>query len=105
MFCKFLKDKMGLYRRDLNRPRGMRNAYLNLGMALHAVMDSTSPVHRGFQMWDSSQIEFHGPHKFGPINRPNTREDIDVAPHYADQTHRLMRDLMNGQLPADCDCQ
>lgn len=28
-------------------------AYFELGMALHPIMDSTSPSHEGFQIWDS----------------------------------------------------
>jgi len=31
-------------------------AYFHLGMALHPVMDSTSPTHSGFQIWDGIMV-------------------------------------------------
>lgn len=37
-----------------------RDAYNTLGFALHPVMDSTSPVHSGFQSWRSRDFYKHG---------------------------------------------
>lgn len=37
-----------------------RDAYNTLGFALHPVMDSTSPVHSGFQLWKPRDFYKHG---------------------------------------------
>lgn len=51
------KYKCSLARGDLN------NAYKELGMALHPVMDSTAPPHENFQMWRGMiPLLFSGPH-------------------------------------------
>ena len=34
-------------------------AYYYLGQAMHPVMDSTSPTHEGFQIWDGTGILEH----------------------------------------------
>ncbi len=67
----FIAKKMNSYKRLLEkaevasskragrmkspRARLTDKAYHDLGMALHAVMDSTSPAHKGFQVWSWSR--------------------------------------------------
>jgi len=43
--------------RLLERSGRMDDACFSRGMALHPVMDSTSPAHRGFQEWDPIDIK------------------------------------------------
>jgi hypothetical protein len=37
---------------DLKNAGELEKAYFELGMALHPIMDSTSPSHAGFQIWE-----------------------------------------------------
>jgi hypothetical protein len=37
---------------DLKNTGELDKAYFELGMALHPIMDSTSPSHAGFQAWE-----------------------------------------------------
>jgi RHS repeat-associated protein len=101
-FCAFLKEKMAIYKRDIGRPGGTRNAYFNLGMAMHAIMDSTSPAHSGFQKWDSSQIHRHGSKKF-PWAR-DSEEDVDTARRFLGMTWARMAGLIEGHVK-ECECQ
>jgi len=52
--CEFIRVNMQVFRALQNSSiaKNRRSAYLALGAALHAVMDSTSPSHRGFQIWN-----------------------------------------------------
>ncbi len=47
----FVNDHFKNYRAFLERGEDEK-AYFELGMALHPIMDSTSPAHQGFQEWD-----------------------------------------------------
>jgi len=61
--CDWYKKYYDRYDRDKNSPdpRKRRRAYWNLGMALHPVMDSTSPVHDNCRIvWDLDDAGFHG---------------------------------------------
>ena len=73
-------------------------AYEALGAALHTVMDSTSPSHRGFQIWDPAGETKNSWHSHGN----NSPEDLK---HLTDalkaETLKLMRDAMNGS-PCGC---
>lgn len=80
--------------------------FFQLGMGLHTIMDSTSPVHRGFQPWDSSQTPFHGPSEFMGIDREHTQESLSVLlgrPDIISQTLDLMNSALNGG-KIDCSC-
>lgn len=96
---EFINNAMQSYQKELClsekfRSRGdlgwalyfERSAYMNLGMALHPIMDSTSPTHRGFQKWD------WGLGIFGHGSLPTSKEDIDTAklPIYTNETLKLM---------------
>jgi RHS repeat-associated protein len=56
--CNHVKNHMNQFKHYLNNDaQGL--AYFHLGMALHPVMDSTSPLHEGMQRWPSN-ILHHG---------------------------------------------
>ncbi|MDD5206765.1 MAG: hypothetical protein PHS17_15175 [Desulfobacterales bacterium] len=48
----YISDRMKAYECELARGN-LGEVYFALGMALHPVMDSTSPTHEGFQWWDN----------------------------------------------------
>jgi hypothetical protein len=52
-----------------------RRAYVHLGMALHTIMDSTSPEHEGYQEWHMSNAKRHGDFK---ESRENWISDVDL---------------------------
>jgi RHS repeat-associated protein len=60
--CQFIKRHLTEYRIALSsrRPGIKRQAYVHLGMALHTIMDSTSPVHSGYKEWHISDAKQHG---------------------------------------------
>lgn len=95
--CQFIKDKRGLY--QMYTQHGLPySAFFEMGMALHPVMDSTSPAHRGFQRWRYRDAGNHG----GNLPGMPSMEDVDTAPKYLNETLQLMQKAFNGQL--DCDC-
>jgi RHS repeat-associated protein len=47
---EYIKLHMDYYRNHLKNGR-FENAFFELGMALHPIMDSTAPPHQGFQEW------------------------------------------------------
>ena len=68
--CRFVQEHLKMYEKYLKAGM-MPYAYRELGIALHPVMDSTSPVHAGWQIWNpqlhdirdrSSQPWQHGNH-------------------------------------------
>jgi uncharacterized protein RhaS with RHS repeats len=98
-WCEFIKSKMSDFNHEQpsKDPRMQRIAYFNLGMALHAIMDSTSPSHRGFQYWNNSEFNKHG-------DFPGSLETVTVARFFKEETDRLMIQVMNGDLPKECSC-
>jgi hypothetical protein len=49
--CPYILEKRALY--QMYAQHGLTySAFFELGMALHPVMDSTSPAHEGFQRWN-----------------------------------------------------
>lgn len=100
LYCKFVQDNVQYYEQNHNssNPYVRRAAYELLGEALHSVMDSTSPAHRGFQRWDSSQIPRHG----GFF--PSSEEKLSDAPPYFPETlNKMQFVLVFGSAP-DCGC-
>jgi len=84
-------------------PADWGKAYFYLGMAMHAVMDSTSPAHRGFQYWGGighSIVHGYG-QRHGPL--PTSIEDMRDAPAYRNETVNLMKNVMAGDM-SDCGC-
>lgn len=96
--CKFIKDNLS--KSDAAKRRGDLRYLYYLGMALHPVMDYTSPSHRGWQTWHgSSDAAKHGPW-------PTSQENIKVAKQsrYTQETLDLIRKALAGQMP-ECGCQ
>lgn len=60
--CAFIKDRLARYREGANSadPEVRSSAHFALGEALHPVMDSTSPMHRGWQVWRYRDGMNHG---------------------------------------------
>ena len=96
-YCEFIKKNMDEYRQY--KDRGVRNrhrAYRALGRALHPIMDSTSPVHRGFQQWHPvDEGVFHG-------NAHGSLEGLSgLTPELLRETVDLIRRALAGE---DCPC-
>jgi len=94
--CEFIKKNL----KDYNKYLGMgknKKAYHSLGMALHPVMDSTSPMHKGFQEWHPYQDgTFHG-NAHGSLEGPAAL-DIETLSRTID----LMNQVENGSLNGLC---
>ena len=62
--CTFVTGKIEEFKKNRfsTDPKKRLQAHFSLGEALHPVMDSTSPEHRGWQVWDptSTQGVRHG---------------------------------------------
>lgn len=99
--CEFIKKNMDGFLKGKGsggrRGRTATEAYEQLGAALHPVMDSTSPVHRGFQIWKPIDNGMsHG-------NANGSLEGLDsLTPGLQQETLNLMRDLMKN--PGSCPC-
>lgn len=91
--CQFIRDNMS----DANDAMKNNDAryWFLLGMALHPVMDSTSPSHEGFQQWHGVMADGS---KHGPW--PSSLENISVArrPDHTQRTTDVMRRALAGDL-------
>ncbi len=93
--CEFIKGRMKLYSMYLDIPSMQSMAYFYLGQALHPIMDSTSPVHRGWQIWDPAHDwvihgEGHG-----------SQEGLSsLKPEHILETRNLIAKAMNGDVCA-----
>lgn len=104
-YCEFIAQNM----RDFNQLKNKgglsrKVAYARLGMALHAVMDSTSPAHRGFQNYaglDLTDLGNHGP----KLLNPRSTEDLDSVDPYKAETIAKMLEVYNGGMPSECGCR
>lgn len=83
------------------------DAYFFLGMALHAVMDSTSPEHRNFQYWpdltDPAILKV-APRHGGFDRLPTSNESLKEAVPYRNETVNLMKQILDGN-DAACGCE
>jgi len=95
MMCEFAKQNLDAFR--LRVQTDPQSAFFYLGVALHPIMDATSPVHRGFQYWPGETAGFHG-------SGWPSREDIDTARSYLSETVSQMTQALNGNL-AGCGCK
>lgn len=87
----FIAQKMAEYKR-LMAVGQLSAAYEALGMAMHPLMDATSPSHAGYQTWDSPYL-----HPIGAYNHGN-RENKDVFnanPDYSKRAVDSVRGLYN----------
>lgn len=105
MMCKYVRSYLDVYRQMVNSPypADWGKGYFYLGMAMHAVMDSTSPAHRGFQFWGGmvdSMMHGYG-ERHGPL--PTSEENINSAPPFRNETVNLMKRAMAGDMGA-CGC-
>jgi RHS repeat-associated protein len=75
--CRFIRSHMAEYRKYSSYSQTIykRRAYVHLGMALHTIMDSTSPEHEGYQEWHMSNAKRHGDFK---ESRENWISDVDL---------------------------
>lgn len=98
LMCEYIKDQFSLA--NNSKIAGSSRYWFHLGMALHAVMDSTSPSHEGFQMWGGVAKDGH---KHGPW--PSSMENLNVAKtaHHTFRTMERMRKAMSGNL-GECGC-
>jgi hypothetical protein len=80
---------MDAYKLNLENGR-TRDAYINLGMALHTVMDSTSPVHQWKPMY-IKDLKYHG-----SGGRTLENESVAKKPAYTDATLEAMDKAMLG---------
>jgi hypothetical protein len=97
--CQFITGKIAEYKKNANssNPKLKNQAYFALGQALHSVMDSTSPEHRGWQVWDpySKQVVVHG-------NANGSNEGIGaLTPLVMLENIRLINETINGD-PCAC---
>jgi hypothetical protein len=100
-YCAFIERSMRMYNqlKTSPLPGTRRLAYRYLGMAMHAVMDSTSPAHVGFQQWSLafSEVRRHGSFE-------SSIEDLDVAPRYLGLTWGKMMAVFEGGQLGECEC-
>ncbi len=92
--CKRMND---FIRANLSNKKMFRK----LGIGLHAVMDSTSPAHEGFQKWHGVMEDGK---KHGPW--PSSLENLAVAQKefHTKRTLDAMNRAMSGDIGA-CGCQ
>lgn len=97
--CDFIRRNMSTYNALKNSAidRNRISAYRDLGKAMHSVMDSTSPMHRGFQIWRPVDDGMkHG-------NANGSLEGLDsLTPALRVETIELMRILIEN--PNSCPC-
>ncbi|HET7831984.1 MAG TPA: RHS repeat-associated core domain-containing protein [Gallionella sp.] len=97
--CKFIKEQFA--NADEAKKNNSASYWFYLGMALHPIMDSTSPTYEGLQKWRgvfSGDLAKHGPW-------PSSLENLAAASRM-DKTRRTtqrMRDALNGNF-GDCGC-
>jgi hypothetical protein len=97
--CKFIKDKISDARDAMNKNDA--HYWFYLGMALHPIMDSTSPAHAGFQKWNGVMADGS---KHGPW--PSSLENLSVAQHpqYTQATVAALNKALSGDL-GGCGCK
>ncbi|MBX3655157.1 MAG: RHS repeat-associated core domain-containing protein, partial [Ramlibacter sp.] len=92
----FVDKKVGQAVRDMGLFPTLEDPYWHLGFGLHAVMDSTSPAHRGFAYWTNWIAPIHGPFWTSWENDPSPAQIADTV--------KKMIDAMNGKFKFDCGC-
>ena len=99
--CHFINDHLAAYNQYKYdpSPRMQQYALRSLGEALHPIMDSTSPAHAGWQVWDfpSFQMFLHG-------NMPETLEDLNILKmndQLLQETLQRIQAALNG---GSCSC-
>jgi hypothetical protein len=92
LMLAFIGDEYARARASAREGRSA-DACISRGRALHPVMDSTSPAHEGFQVWDPYfrpwTIADHGDQ---PLSKENVAA-LQADPARLARTLRLMRDI------------
>lgn len=105
--CAFVKEHLATYENlaASQNPADVYDAYYALGQALHPVMDSTSPAHAGWQVWETpwpwnwAELSNHG-------DGPNSMENMShLTQALLDETVRRMKAAMSGGGVCGCDSQ
>jgi hypothetical protein len=97
--CRFIRGHLAVYERFKNSPiaKYRASAFRSLGAALHPVMDSTSPEHAGWQMWDPlghpGQIFEHG--------NLSSEDVFHLTPVLLQETKRRIEAVLRGD-PCSC---
>lgn len=95
--CAFIKQHLASYQAMMNSndSDARHEAYVELGIALHPIMDSTSPVHSGWQVWDPlhhpyDSFVYHG-------DAHGSKEGLDsLTKALEQQTINLIRSALSG---------
>jgi len=100
--CKFVSDNMAGYNGgNQSNIRDQIQAFRDLGRALHPIMDSTSPAHSGWQVWDNPVFDWHEMKAHG--NAHGSIEGTDaLTKSLRQETLKRMRDAMNGAGMCNC---
>ncbi|MEJ5359130.1 MAG: toxin TcdB middle/N-terminal domain-containing protein [Desulfobacterales bacterium] len=85
---QYVNEKLTLYYQNMYEGN-MEKAYFFLGMGLHPLMDSTSPSHEGFQVWDSSKG------LFTPQNLWHAIQEQKISSERMFRTLELINDALN----------
>ena len=97
--CNFIKRKVDFYKKNRNASdlNVRDSAYFSLGEALHPIMDSTTPMHQGWQVWNpySTQGVKHG-------NAHGSKEGVkDLTPELLHKNIDLIHKALSGD-PCAC---
>jgi hypothetical protein len=98
--CAFVNSNLAAYQ-SLSNSQDQYSAFVALGRALHPIMDSTSPAHSGWQVWDNPLL--HPGETIPHGNAHGSIEGVDAltAP-LMQETLQRMRDAMNGKGICGC---
>jgi RHS repeat-associated protein len=86
---------------EIKSARNSTNHFFAIGFALHAIMDSTSPVHSNFKkwQWDLQAVQHGGVFPlFSKEDIGNLTEDV------LNETVLRMINALNGKIDIDCKC-
>ncbi|MEJ5128142.1 RHS repeat-associated core domain-containing protein [Comamonas sp. MYb21] len=103
LYCEYIKSQLNKFQDQLANARSTlakKAACAQLGRGLHAVMDSTSPAHRGFQQWTGDASK-HGPY-IKHLHQHTIESKQHMGPHM-EETISKMNQYTQGNL-VDCKC-
>ena len=101
-YCETVEKNMRMFNllKTSPNPTTRRMAFRFLGVAMHEVMDTTSPSHSDFQFWDMTDL--NGIARHGDFG--NSLETAAIAKNYLAETRQKMLDTFNNGKAPDCDC-
>lgn len=86
---QFIEQKVREYKELLSQGKD-KEAYFRLGEAMHPIMDSTSPSHKGFQIWNGF---FKSPIEVFRHHRGESQKVFNSNPEYLRKNVELLRGL------------